>query len=250
MWSAWNRTVPRIGRHEIWTALLQRRQKARASVGGLTILAGAEGIGKTTFLEALVEDSRAAGFRVATARASPVEHPAPFTLISDALVPLRALRAPARPEAGPAPGEGPSSIAFLPALDREPVSLTAADPLRATEEGGRSEQASDRFRLMTSLAEPFLRAARSLPLLVALDDLQWSDEASLELLLFLLPQIDHLPIWIAATADLSRARRANPGTPLARLGPHPGVDRVELRPFDAAEVAEFAQWAAPHRARR
>jgi len=226
-------------------ALLRRRQRARTGSGGLTLLEGDGGVGKSTFLEAVVEDSRAAGFRVATARASPVDNPAPFTLVGDALAPLRAVKVAA--VVAPLPTGPTSSIAFLPALEHGPASLSANDPLRATEEGGQSELASERFRLMGSLAEPFLRAAQSLPLLVAFDDLQWSDDASVELLLYLLPQIERLPIWIVAASDAGRSRSRGPSTPISILRERPDVERVTLRPLNEAEVAEFARWAAPHR---
>ncbi|MCI4340249.1 MAG: ATP-binding protein, partial [Thermoplasmata archaeon] len=196
MWSAWNRTVPRIGRPDAWQALLRRRQRARNGAGGLTLLEGDGGVGKSTFLEAIVDESRAAGFRVTTARASPVENPAPFTLIGDVLAPLRAIKAPAL--AAPVPEAAGSSIAFLPVFEHEAAHLTAANPLRATEEGGQSELAAERFRLMGSLTEPFLRAAQLSPLLVAFDDLQWADDASIEFLLYFLPQLEDRPIWIVA----------------------------------------------------
>jgi tetratricopeptide (TPR) repeat protein len=243
VWFSSNRSVPRIGRQDIWAALLRRRQRARTGAGGLTLLEGTGGVGKSTFLEAIVDDSRAAGFRVATARASPVDNPAPFTLIGDALVPLRSAKLPV---AAPLLAAGPtSSIAFLPALEIDVLPLSADDPLRATEEGGRSELASERYRLMGALAEPFLRAAQTLPLLVALDDVQWADDASIELLHYLLPQLARLPIWIVAASDAAPAR--GPSGALKLLRERSAVERVVLRPLNDVEVEEFARWAAPHR---
>jgi tetratricopeptide (TPR) repeat protein len=243
VWASANRSIPRIGRQDVWMALLRRRQKVRTGSGGLTLLEASGGVGKSTFLEAIVEDSRGAGFRVATARASPVDNPAPFTLIGDALIPLRSVKlAPLAPLVPAGPG---SSIAFMPALEHESMALSADDPLRATEEGGRSELASERYRLMGALADPFLKAAQSLPLLVALDDVQWADEASVELLHYLLPQIAHLPIWIVAASDASRSRANSPAFTLLRERAE--VERVTLRPLNETEVAEFARWAAPHR---
>ena len=243
VWSASSRSVPRIGREDVWTTLLKRRQRVRSGAGGITLLDGSAGVGKSTFLEALADDSRAAGFRVVAARASPVDKPAPFTLIGDALAPLKELKL---PFSGPRAPAGPtSSIAFMPALDHDSVLASGSDPLRATEEGGRSELASERFRLMGALSEPFLHAAQTLPLLVALDDLQWADEASIELLQFLLPRIERLPVWIVGASDSSRARGAS--SALNVLRQRTGADHLELRPLDEGEVAEFARWAAPHR---
>ena len=94
---------PRIGRDGIWQALLARRQRAVEGAGGLTLLEGGGGIGKSTFLALFAQDSIAAGFRVVNAKASWVDDPPPFRLIGDVLKALAAStqspRAGARPPA-------------------------------------------------------------------------------------------------------------------------------------------------------
>ncbi|MGC2289727.1 MAG: hypothetical protein WA688_07730 [Thermoplasmata archaeon] len=78
------RARPRIGRLEAWEALISRRERVRSGLAGVTVLDGPLGVGKSTFLGALLEDSRAAGFKVYQARAAN-ENPPPFSLIRDAV---------------------------------------------------------------------------------------------------------------------------------------------------------------------
>lgn len=68
VWSSreWGR--PRIGRDEIWQALLARRQRAVEGAGGLTLLEGGGGIGKSTFLALFAQDSIATGSAWSTRR--------------------------------------------------------------------------------------------------------------------------------------------------------------------------------------
>lgn len=100
--------------------------------------------------------------------------------------------------------------------------------------------AGDRQRLMELAAAFFRRLAAERPLLLTLDDLQWADPASLELLAYLRRRLRDASLLIlaayrdtdvdaghplmAALADLSHARLA---------------DELHLRPLTEAETAEL-----------
>src|SRR5205823_11325229 len=58
----------------------------------------------------------------------------------------------------------------------------------ASEVGSAHEAADARFRLFDSVAEQFTRLARDTRLLIILDDLQWADSASVQLLDFVARQ--------------------------------------------------------------
>ncbi len=246
MWSSreWGR--PRIGRDEIWQALLARRQRAVEGAGGLTLLEGGGGIGKSTFLALFAQDSIAAGFRVVNAKASWVDDPPPFRLIGDV---LKALAASTQsPRAGARP---PASVsAFLSShlgSSGARARFVPMDSLGATTDDPHSELASDQLRLLGSLAEPLLTAARGSPLLVLLDDVHWSDEASRGLLLYLLPKAQSLPLWILASCTPPEAGARLRPDPLAALRARPDVDRVSLRRLDEGEVQEFVHWVLPQK---
>ena len=245
MWSAGTRTPPRIGRAETWEHLLRRRESARKGLGGATLLESGAGLGKSTMLQAVVEDSRAHGFTAVLARAPPVEAPSAFKLLEEALELIATARLASTTSSKTATPGG--SMAFLPAVGGPDELLSSSDPVRDTREGARSELAVDRIRLMTTLTEPFLSAAAEGPLLIGLDDLQWADEASVELVLYMLLQIEERPIWILASYDPHKARHASAEGPLTKLLRHPDVQRITLPPLTEHETAEFVRWAAPHR---
>ena len=101
--------------------------------------------------------------------------------------------------------------------------------------------------LLGSLAEPLLTAARGSPLLVLLDDVHWSDEASRGLLLYLLPKAQSLPLRILASCTPPEAGARLRPDPLAALRARPDVDRVSLRRLDEGEVQEFVHWVLPQK---
>ncbi|MGE5224473.1 MAG: tetratricopeptide repeat protein [Omnitrophica WOR_2 bacterium] len=55
-----------------------------------------------------------------------------------------------------------------------------------------------RQQIFLSLRDFFIAMARGQPLILILEDLHWADQASLDLLLFLLESIDHAPLLIVA----------------------------------------------------
>lgn len=243
MWSAGNRTRPRIGRPEAWQALIGRRQSAQRGKGGLTLLEGRDGVGKSTFLSLISEEAHAAGFRVATGKASRLDDPPPFRIIGDA---LRLIWGPtSTPMAVPPSDAAAGSGAFLPGIASEGARFAPMDPLGAMTDDAHSELTSDRLRLMGALAQPFLEAARRAPLLVILDDLSWADEASLTFLAFLLPQIVAEPIWILAGVPTRDPAEPPGADPLAAVRGRLEVDRISLRPLSEQETGEFVRWAFP-----
>jgi tetratricopeptide (TPR) repeat protein len=246
VWSSrgWGR--PRIGRVEVWDALLLRRQRVVDGAGGLTLLEGDGGVGKSTFLSLVVEDATAAGFRVVSAKASWIEDPPPFRMIGDALKALGAAVVPAASRRVPVPSSGP--LGFLPAMSEGGSRYSTADSLDATTDNAHSELASSQLRFLGSLAEPLLAASQSSPVLMALDDLHWSDEASRGFLLYLLPRIRTRPIWVVASCTSADARLRGRPDPLTSLRARPEVDSVSLRPLSPAEVQEFVEWVLPQKA--
>jgi signal transduction histidine kinase/predicted ATPase len=146
------------------------------------------------------------------------------------------------------PAAGPSctvgSTRWGPAFD----DLGPGEPPSASSESG------DRFiRGFRRLVRAFARRAR--PLVLFLDDLQWADFGSLQLLEGLCadPRPNHLLVVGTCRPDALR-----PGEPVAEMLANldfkgAPVEVVELKPLSADEVAAFleeALWCATDRARR
>jgi tetratricopeptide (TPR) repeat protein len=232
-------TRPRIGRAEAWQLLLRRRDEARAGRGGLTLLEGGQGVGKSTFLQALIGDSRRVGFAAFHSRAPATETPSPLGLVR------RAVRGDVATgdDFTPVPPVW-SSLMVLPGLDATPHTRPSGFATRVAEDGTGSELESDRLRLFGALAEPLLGAGPA-PVILGLDDLHRADVASLEFLHYLMPTIVGRPVWVVGTLDSTSTAQASEA--LEALIQTGRPDRIPLRSFDERELGEFLAWLEPRR---
>src|SRR4051794_26279845 len=144
----------------------------------------------------------------------------------------------------PAGASGPVVAARRSRLRREPGALDGVGPLRAhlavlLPELGEPAEASDRATLFEAVRHGLESLA---PAVVLLDDLQWSDEATLDLLAALAAPLRELPMLIVGAY---RSDEVGRGHPLRRL-------RADLRrgrllreltvaPLDAAASAQLAE---------
>ncbi|MCI4321053.1 MAG: AAA family ATPase [Thermoplasmata archaeon] len=243
MWSPAGTVAPRIGRPEAWAELLARRDRAATGSGGLTLLEGTSGVGKSTILAHLAAESPAPRYRVAAARAFWADYLPPFQLIEDALRSLSA--GPSETSAPFASANETAPLAFQPAVERTRVRFSEMDPLASMDEDAPSELASDRLRLFGSWAEPILAASRKAVVLVLLDDVNRADQGSRAFLRYLLTRIADRPIWIVAACDPPGAAAPATPDPMAHLRRAEHVDRVALRPLTEVESEEFVRWALP-----
>ncbi len=80
---------------------------------------------------------------------------------------------------------------------------------------------------------------------MAVDDLHWCDDASLEFLLYLLHRLDELPLGLVL------GRRANlgegPSEIVDRIATHPSVALERLAPLGLTAVAEVTRRELPGR---
>ncbi|MFF2659140.1 AAA family ATPase [Kitasatospora sp. NPDC058032] len=166
---------------------------------------------------------------VLVGRCHPLREPEPFGPVVDALRDAAALLPP--PDALP-----PSTGALRRVLPDLADRLPAAPP-----EGGELLSA----RRLLAQGVRALLAALDDPVLVV-EDVQWADDATLDLLLRLARD---LPPRLALVVTY-RPEDLPPGTPPptaahggAPTGPGAGVDRVRLGPLDLTEVAELARAA-------
>src|SRR5262245_11929088 len=193
---------------------------AAAGRGGVALLVGEPGIGKTRTLDELGALARRQGVRWLAGRCVEGDGaPAfwPFVQIQRALA---ALRPAART---PAP------------LQLDPWEIPAHDaggsgPLGAAA----GEQA--RFRVFDGVAEALRRAAGEAPLLVSVDDLHQADGDSLRLFRFLAGALRHEPVLLVGTyRDVEVRRGHRLAETLADLAREPRALRVALRGLGAEE---------------
>jgi DNA-binding CsgD family transcriptional regulator/tetratricopeptide (TPR) repeat protein len=194
-------------------------------------LVGESGVGKTRLLGALIEQATSKGFTVALGRAYPVETGVPYAVFSDALLPvLRALE----PSLLTLLSRGGTAelVQLFPALENS--GRIAAAP--------RGDPAELKARLLWNFAQFLSRFAAKRPLLIALENVQWADSASLELLHFVARQIGGDRILMVCTHNdpdhRSNAMLRSTEQSLRGLG---AVERIRLDPLSESAVAQLVE---------
>ena len=102
-----------------------------------------------------------------------------------------------------------------------------------------------RFRLFDSVTMFVANAARAAPLVMLLDDLQWSDEASLQLLEFVTRELAELRLLVVGTyRDVEVSRKHPLSKTLAQLTREQLFERAVLRGLSSDHVRRFIELAA------
>lgn len=209
-----------VGRDATMQRLADRLEAATVGQGGLCLLVGEAGIGKTRCATELSEGARARGLLAYTGRC--VEgHGAPAFWSW-----IQIGRAIAR-DHEPLREQAESLIARM---SGEPT----ADP------EDRGDAVSRRFWLLEEVSRLLFELAAQVPILIVLDDLHWADSGTLALLALVAPELAQRSILIVVTmrddstsTDTERA--------VGRLARH--AERITLDRLDVADVARLLEEA-------
>ena len=195
--------------------------------GGTLILNGNSGVGKSRLLRTASEDAVRRGWTSAFGRAYPVVSGIPYAPFTDAFLPLLR-RMPA--DASQTNGDAGEFAYFFPMLRSLGISL----------QGAANEPAELRSRLLFNVTQFLSRLAASRPLLLILDDLQWADASSLELLHFMARQIgSHRIALLCACNDALLDRSPQLGAMQQSLASHEAVQIRAVSPLSHVETAEM-----------
>jgi predicted ATPase len=239
--------LPFVGRVETVEALHRRFEDARAGTGGVTLLVGGTGVGKSALVGELVRDIRARGLRVLLGRALALDDPPPFSLIRSAIE--SAHDDPSLGSVEPPRGTEQFLIGFAPRLGDSGVPAPVGIEERLLEALGETDERGEmsRDRVLTGIAEQFLEFTRYGPTVLILEDLHRADESSLAAVEFLANQLQNRPLWVLATsrpyASLSESGRAR----LEGFESATHARRIVLRPMTSGEVADYLRVNEPTR---
>ncbi len=221
-----------VGRDAEIAALNAVAAAARAGRSGAVLLAGEAGIGKTRLLRELrARAAGAADWWVLEGRAFEYDQALPYGPIVDMLHGLVA----AQPAARLAPLLAPHSADLLRIFPELALLLpNASSPADAEADPEREKR-----RLHLAVLQLIRQMAAERPVLLIAEDLHWADEASLDLLLYLLHHRPDAPLLVAATF------RPEEGTPalatwLAVATRERLAARLDVRPLDPAGVTAMA----------
>ena len=202
-----------IGREAPLHVALQALDRARDARGRTLLVSGEAGIGKSRLVHAMVERARATGFVTLKGACFEADRAQPYAPVLDLVRVLATGTSPALAAHYFAPA-ATELVTLFPELRSI---LTEATP------HARGDPEEDRRRLFHALAEALRALARVQPLLVLIEDVHWSDDATLDLVLHLARSAERQRIALVVTfrsdeagprlvrllADLDRARCAS-----------------------------------------
>jgi DNA-binding NarL/FixJ family response regulator len=208
--------APLIARDAEAARLHAALERATAGEGSLVLLSGDAGIGKTALTAALADAADVTVLRGAAAQTRTEPH-------------------------------GPLVAALRSYLHAVPDGLDDCGPLRShlavvLPELGEQAADGDRATLFEAFRCAVVTISRRGPVLIVLDDLHWSDEATLDLLAALGGSLSELPVLVVAAYRSDELPRGHAlrrlRTELRRAG---ALDELQLAPLDrdgSAAVAE------------
>ena len=222
--------LPFVGRRDELARLAEQLDAARSGLGGLAVLVGEPGIGKTRLLEEFAAAARASGALVLQGRCFDGQRSRAFGPFAEAIaayaeaVPASALR---QDLASTANVLGPIAPELYRSLPEVPA------PLKLAPE-------AERQRLFDAVAKLFIAASRRAPVVVVLDDLHWADGGTLALLLHLAHIVPRQRmLLLGAYRDVEVDRRAPLADTLAEVRRELDPERLVLEGLDRRALGEL-----------
>ena len=175
--------------------------------GRAALVGGDSGIGKSRLLDAFLSRARASGARTLVGDCVQEEARRPFGPFIDLL----------------------RGVRDLPRLTQTDSDLALADP-------------DVRYRALRSFASAFGDIAAEEPLVVAIDDLQWADEATLDLFAYLARSLRGRQVLLLGFYRTDELHRLHPlRNVLATLTQARLTDSLILRPLSSADTREMVR---------
>ena len=181
--------TPFVDRDDERAALRHCVDRANEANGGLVVVAGSAGVGKTRLVEEVGAEARARGLQFFIARCDETSQRDPYMPLVEVLEAVRRRLSPENFR--DLIGEHAGEIArLLPDLRRRYADIPPQAEVPPDEE---------RRYLFATVEQVLARLAAIRPVVILLDDLQWADEPSLRLIDYLAAELQELAILIVAT---------------------------------------------------
>lgn len=220
--------TPYVGRSEERSLLRKAVSRAIAGGGGVALIAGEAGLGKTRLVDEIAAEAKAAGMFVVRGQCYDMEGSLPYIPFVEAIE--YGLTITTEDAFRSAMGDaGPEIARFVPKVR---VAYPDLPPPLALP----SDQA--RHYMFESVCDFFARAAAIQPMLLVLEDLHWADESTTQLLESVARRVGRAPLLVIGTY---RDVDLHPGHPFMRGIEHLSrlqtVSRITLKRLNAIEVA-------------
>jgi DNA-binding CsgD family transcriptional regulator len=209
-------------------ALSSALAAARSGAGGLVVVEGPAGIGKSRLLAEARAMAAAHGMAMLAARAIDLERDAPFGIASDLFAPILA---------GAGTGARDRLLcgqAALAASLFDPAAPPAADPSALTR---------GLYWLTANMAASSSEDDKPSGLLIAVDDAQWADRPSLAYLVHLSARIEELPVMLVMA--VRSGEQATDQQAVDWLRDRSGPRLLRLRPLSPEAIGRMVRAELP-----
>ncbi len=223
--------APLVGRHDEVTALHDQLDAAKGGRASVVLVGGEPGIGKTRLLDAFAERAADEGAEVLRGGASEAAGMPPYLPFLEALG--QHIRATSADELrAQTEGVGATLATLLPELEQRLGRASESYVLPP-------EQA--RLRLFEAVGSFLAAIAASRPLVVMLDDVQWTDASTLDLLCHIARRQGDIRLLLLGAYRASEVEQhAAFEQAVAELNRLRALRTVTVRPLSASEVAALA----------
>jgi DNA-binding CsgD family transcriptional regulator/tetratricopeptide (TPR) repeat protein len=221
--------LPLVGREPEVATTVGLIDRVEDGFGQAVLVTGPTGIGKTRFVEEVVRLAEARGVQALHGSARPVDRILAYAPILQAVGgALRTFDPPERTKQL----RGLESLSLV----LEDLGLPSPPPL--------SDPALERTRLFHAMVRLLDRLAKVRPVLLVLEDLQWADEASLDLVGYLTRELSSLRMLMMLTCSTEDLDGHSPVSRLlADLRREGSVTEIQLGPLRTSEVASLVEAA-------
>jgi DNA-binding SARP family transcriptional activator len=230
-------TIGLIGRNPEIARITDAFKRVAAGDGReIVLVSGEAGIGKTTLVAEAARIAAESGACVLLGRCDE-EMGAPYRPFTEALN-AWVVNGPESLLVSHIETYGSELSSMVPALGRRFGDLPPSQSV---------DPDTQRYLLFGSVVGLMVRIATDRPVVLVLDDLQWADKASLQLLRHLIASSEPMSLLIVGTLRSSELSTAHPlSDTLAALWRETGVSRIELGGLDDTGVLAFMEAAAGH----
>ncbi|MEA2724546.1 MAG: hypothetical protein QOH59_2317 [Gemmatimonadales bacterium] len=192
-----------IARESEWATLVQAWKAVNRGSGRIVLIQGEAGVGKSRLAEEFLRWIVAQGGSVLRGHGYDVTAGIPYEPVVELL----------RDALG-APGLAGTAPEWLTEVTRLVPELKQRFP--ALPEAGTPSNSAEGWRLFEGVAQLMLALAAERPLVISLDDLQWCDSDSCNLLRYLARRTEHAPVLWLGTLSLGDLERDAPAARLCR----------------------------------
>ncbi|HEV8628016.1 MAG TPA: AAA family ATPase [Acidimicrobiia bacterium] len=229
--------VPMVGRDTELARLVARVAEGATGHGGLVLVSGEPGMGKSRMVEEVAERARGQGMTVLSGRAFESDWAPPYALFAEALAEQideadpQALLEDLGPSAAPLAQLLPGIRHILPGVP-EPAAVQPDE---------------ERFRLIDAAAQFLVARSRRTSVLLILDDLHWADRGSVAMLRHVARTATRHRLLIVGTYREAELEQSHPlSEAFGALRRETELEDVRLRGLDAKATAALLSALGGH----